>query len=279
MDCTFNKTLNSHGYPFQYAVVQAAKDACAKRKSCWIFEASEFPVQTNHKDTKIDLVLKSNDKDHNYLLIGECKRVNPAYGCWCFVKAPIVRRNGCAGKFNMESLEKMRANDPLKVMTKHEFLPEGLFYNIGIAIKNNKAHGNSSGSRDNDAIEKAASQVCRGVNGLIQLVLNINDSAMFRKVFFPVIFTTATLWASDCDLTQTDLTTGNIDLTNSQLERKPWVLYQYHLTPGIKHSIESHQSSKELTSILDFDYMRTIPIVNAGHVEEFLNWLRPFDYF
>ena len=77
----------------------------------------------------------------------------------------------------------------------------------------------------------------------------------------------------------TNLTDGNIDLSKSSLEEKPWLLYQYHLTPGIKHSVESHQSSKELSPILDFGYIRTIPIVNANHVSDFLNWLRPYDFF
>lgn len=101
---SFNKTLNSHGYSFQYAVIQAAKEACEKRLSSWIFEVSEFPVESNGKSTRIDFILHSSDKDHNYCLVAECKRVNPAYGHWCFVKAPIVCRNRSIDRFNIESL-------------------------------------------------------------------------------------------------------------------------------------------------------------------------------
>jgi len=275
----FNNSLNTHGYPFQHAVIQAAKEAHEARASHWIFEASEFPVETNGKSTRIDFILKSDDNEHNYFMIAECKRVNPAYGSWCFVKAPIVSRNWSADRFNIESLRRYKYEDPLKVQTHGEAVAQNLYYHVGVAVKNNKTKGDLSGTSDHDAIEKAASQVCLGLNGLIQLAVNVKDLVLFQKSFIPVIFTTASLWTSDCDLSSTDLASGNVDFASSKLEEKPWVLYQYHLSPGIKHSIDSHQSSKELATILDFNYIRTIPIVNANHVGDFLNWLKPHDFF
>ena len=275
----FNRTLNSHGYSFQHAVIQAAKEACEAKSSSWIFEASEFPVQANGKSTKIDFILKSNDKDHNYCLIAECKRVNPAYGYWCFARAPIVSCNRSADRFNIESLWRNRYEEPLKVQVHGELISDRLSYHIGIAVKDNKAKGDTSGKSDHDAIEMAASQVSLGINGLIQLSVHVKDMVLFRRGFIPVIFTTASLWTSDCNLAKTDLATGNIDLSNTKLEERPWILYQYHLAPGIKHAVESCQSSKDLSSILDFYYLRTIAIVNANHIGEFLKWLKPYDLF
>ncbi|MCK5612212.1 hypothetical protein KAR91_60635, partial [Candidatus Pacearchaeota archaeon] len=164
---------------------------------------------------------------------------------------------------------------PLEVQTNGETMAASLSYHIAVAVKDPTAKGNSSGSRDKDAIEKTASQVCMGANGLIELTANTKKMVNFRKSFIPVIFTTARLFASDCNLTTTDLSTGEIDLANSNIEEKHWLLYHYHLTPGIKHSVESRQSSKDLAAILDFNYIRTIPVVNANHIAEFLNFLKP----
>ncbi len=102
---------------------------------------------------------------------------------------------------------------------------------------------------------------------------------MFQKGFIPTIFTTAKLWVSNSDLSESSLAEGNIDLSCSDFEEKPWVLYQYHVTPGIKHSVESDQSSKDLADMLWLAYSRTIPIVNANHVKEFLSWLRAGEFF
>lgn len=274
----FNYTLNTHGYSFQHAVINAAKEACESGFSHWIFEASEFPVETNGKSTRIDFILHSSDKNRNYCLAAECKRVNPAFGHWCFVKSPIICRNRSVNRFNVESLRKNNYDEPLKVLTRGEIIRDDLSYHIGLAVKCD-TKGDSSGNNDCDAIEKAASQVCLGVNGLIQLGVKVKDLVLFHKDFIPVIFTTASLWTSNCDLSKANLSNGNLDISKYSFDEKQWLLYQYHITPGIKHSIESHQSSTELSSILDFAYIRTIPIVNANYVSDFLNWLRPHDFF
>jgi len=211
-------------------------------------------------------------------LAAECKRVNPAFNKWCFVKAPIVCRNHTVDKFNIEFLNRRYALVP-KVLTKGEIMLNDISYHIGIAVKDNKVTGNSSGKSDRDAIEQASSQVCLGLNGLIRLLASVKDSNVSCNGFIPVIFTTASLWASDCDLSQTNLENGNINLSETSLQEKPWLLYQYHLTPGIKHPVESQESSNELSKILCSDYIRTIPIVNANHVRDFLTWLKPHDFF
>jgi hypothetical protein len=56
----FEKELNKHGDPFQYAVVEKMKSLADEdfRKSMWIFEATELPVRVNGADTRIDIVLK-----------------------------------------------------------------------------------------------------------------------------------------------------------------------------------------------------------------------------
>lgn len=275
----FNKELNSHGYSLQYAIIQAAKEASLAKESSWIFEAAEFPVEANGKHTRIDFILKSPDKDSKYLLVAECKRVNPAYGHWCFIKAPFVSRNRTNDRYSLELLSRQKYEEPLNVYTLLETICHRQFYHIGLSVKSQSAKGNSGGNSDHDAIERTATQLCLGVNGLIQLVASVKDMAMFHKAFIPVIFTTATLWASEGKISKASLQDGNIDISSDDFEQKKWLLLQYNLTPGIKHSIATSQSSKDLSAFMDFSYIRTIAVVNSKHTKEFLGWLRPFDFF
>src|SRR5262245_35612150 len=90
-DDSFLKVLNSHGYGFQYSVIRLADTLYKDGKSGWRFEWAEFPVSVQGDDTRIDLVLRQG-RSHYYML-GECKRVNPALGNWCFAHAPYTRPN------------------------------------------------------------------------------------------------------------------------------------------------------------------------------------------
>lgn len=88
-------------------------------------------------------------------------------------------------------------------------------------------------------------------------------------VILPVIFTTAKLWLSDVDLSQSDLRSGEVDLKNSPFESVPWVCYQYHLSPGIKHSYWMGNAPDDIPSLLDLDYIRSIFVVSPDGIEDF----------
>ena len=85
------KALNTHGYSYQYAVLEEGRRLNAARKSPWIFEVAEFPVNASGRDTQVDFILRHCDKP--IYLIAECKRANPALADWCFAKAPYVGHN------------------------------------------------------------------------------------------------------------------------------------------------------------------------------------------
>src|SRR5579872_5212238 len=86
----FENRLNRHGYSFQYAVINKAKEAFEQGASAWGFMVAEFPVQSPEKDTRIDFILKHTRNPIH--MVAECKRANPALSNWCFVKAPFVQR-------------------------------------------------------------------------------------------------------------------------------------------------------------------------------------------
>ena len=98
-----------------------------------------------------------------------------------------------------------------------------------------------------------------------------------RAYFLPVIFTTANIWVTDVDLSTADLYTGNIDLTKSKFTKQSWIAFQYHLSPGLKHTSFRLEQSASLTETMDADYIRTIPIVSATAIESFLKWSSGID--
>lgn len=265
--------LNQHGYGFQYSVLEYIKQLHAKKQSPWLFEAAEFPSEVQGKGTRIDFILKF--KNARIFILAECKRVNPKFSNWCFVKAPYVRCNRSSESYFVDHVE-FNQYDPHNVckVTGQRFkswISEERAYHIGLVIKSQSTKG-ESGKSENDAIEQAATQICRGLNGLIELLPKRPQLIKAEITFLPVIFTTATLYTCDCKLNLSDIKDGKLDLSDEELTQKDWVFYQYNISPGIKHSSKPEQISDEFANILDYDYVRTIPIVTPKGIANFLSY-------
>lgn len=273
----FQDTLNRHGYGFQYSVLNLAAELSDNNESNWNFEAAEFPVQIQGNGTRIDFILKLR-RGINLYLLAECKRANPALSDWCFVKAPFIRRNRTTSEPIFLEHTQVDEQRQISSAAKKLFdLKEA--YHIALEIKSDK-EGDSGGS-GRGVIEEAATQVCRGLNGMIEF-LSQNTQILHNKanaVFLPVIFTTANLWASNADLSSADLESGNIDLQKADFNIKPWVFYQYHTSPGVKHSYSPAKRSEGIGVLMETEYIRTIAIVNAAGIEEFLKWSSNSDLY
>jgi hypothetical protein len=270
----FEKALNRQGYGFQYSVLKKVL-ALFGRGSQWYLETSEFPVAQG-PGTRIDFILRHRGQKGLYLL-AECKRANPAYSDWCFARAPYIhdRRHSNHEELILEHVE----NEPDGVSSysrKLFYLPNA--YHVALEVKN-QTPGNPSGETGR-TIEDAATQVCRGLNGMVEFFsrnpkyLGDGDQA----IFLPVIFTTARTWGSSVDLSDADLETGDVNLKDSKFTQEPWVAYQYHQSPGLKHSLESNHTLKSLGEFMDMEYVRTIPIITASGVESFLKWSSQRNY-
>lgn len=96
-------------------------------------------------------------------------------------------------------------------------------------------------------------------------------------ILIPAIFTTAKLYGCDCILSRADLQTGEIDITDARLVEKPWVYFQYHVSPGIRHTGAYRHTINTIADALDYEYVRTIPIVSAHGIKEFLQSFRPWE--
>jgi len=84
------KAINDHGYPFHTRVLRETESLREARLSPWNMEVTEFPVEAD-LGTRIDFVLSSPSQ--RTWLLAECKRVNPEYSDWMFLRTNYVRRN------------------------------------------------------------------------------------------------------------------------------------------------------------------------------------------
>jgi hypothetical protein len=107
---------------------------------------------------------------------------------------------------------------------------------------------------------------------------------MQHLYLLPVLFTTARLWTCDVDLRTSDLQTGHIDVSKYPLIERQWLLFNYNQSPALKHDhqitneeksyfSEYRYSSATLSDVVIMEFSRTIAIVNATGIFDFLRWL------
>lgn len=268
--------LNEHGYCFQYASLDFIKNELPNIEGTpWVFQTSEFPVQIGNKDkgTRIDFVLKSRHSIvQNLFLLFECKRSNPALKNWCFLRLPYVRNGRTSERFFAEVITaESRIQSTGKILS---FSTHDEFYHLAIEVKSGET-GDKNGKSYGE-IEDAATQICRGLNGLIDLYAKYPQKLTNTPVIIiPIILTTANILTGNLEIENIDLLSGKLN-TPPNLTPKDWIYYQYHQSPALKHNFPAAQSENyELPYILDRDYIRTIPVVSAKGITSFL---RNFDH-
>lgn len=272
----FTDELNKHGYGFHHAVIKEAEKLFNQRKSLWIFEAAEFPIHLNGKDSRVDIVL--HNPKYNMYLIGECKRVDPSLSSWCFTRAPLVRYNQSPNDEIV--LEKIRNHRSREYASSHEqiFASEPYIvnwgsdynpYNIGFPIKTSTT-GDGSGNRDD--IENSLGQVIRCMNGFVSTLMKNRNKLDNDFNFIPVIFTTSEIWTTtdDFDLSSAELTSGHLDRGKTKMEKRDWIFYNYHLSPSLHHNYDKGKE-QEIHELLQTVYTRTVVIVSVAGIEEFLS--------
>ncbi len=271
----FQGALNRHGHPFQYAVIRRAHQLADQQRSPWRFEASEFPVDVQGYNTRIDFVLSQSHQGTPYrFLVAECKRANPSLSDWLFARAPYVRRNEGSAAILVERLRnKARA---LFFASVGRLDHSSNVYHVPLEVKG-VGKGDAAGP-GRGAIEEAATQVMRGVNGLIECLSKHRRFAPINAAvtFVPVTFTTARIWVTEADLGNTDLVKGHLDLDQVDVLERPWLWLQYHVSPTLKHSVERELekadefSGENLGDLLNLEYARSIAVVSGTGIDAFL---------
>ena len=264
----FEILLNRHGYGFTYAVIQHI----GSNPLGWKFEVAEFPVEVQGRGTRIDFILSHRMSDA--WIVAECKRANPATAIWCFAKAPRSSlRSQDEQKFGVfEGIVRSDPSHPFRRVV-HTRLTERL-YHVAKEVPTGKK--GESGGKNTDEIERAVTQVLRGMNGFAEwiarnpkVLVDVEGRQVAR--FFPVIFTTANLYATGVDLSSTELETGNVSLSQDALEPKGWLHYQYYQSPGLLNALVlAGEDPADLSEALKAEYTRSIAIVSASGIDDFL---------
>jgi hypothetical protein len=129
-------------------------------------------------------------------------------------------------------------------------------------------------SKGRGEVDDAATQVLRGVNGLIETFARSNVAAGAEKFLIPVVFTTANLWATATDLSAADLMNGNLRQDQVGLLPKLWIAYQFPTSESIKHQVARRsQLDPDLARTLGKEYVRTVQFVGPAALAGFLSYL------
>ena len=215
-------------------------------------------------------------------LVAECKRANPALNRWCFARAPYISRVDYSSRaFIVERIQTtVRApmdltEDQLQFRSGGSVLGQPAeFYQIGLVVKpEGQEPGDPSARHGRDVIEKAAAQACQGVNGMVEHLSknkNLADAHTKGAILIPVVFTTARLFTTNVDIGSADILNGNVTIDETSLEEKSWICLQYPVSVGLKHALDSPRISSALSDVLNGEYIRSIPIVNAAGIDKFL---------
>jgi len=271
----FRKVLNRHGYGFHYRVMDEAGRLYDSQRSRWLFAVSEFPVTVRGRDARIDFILRHADR--NMYLIAECKRVNSALSNWCFARAPYPNPYASKLIFPHAMID---GNANLRAGISENERSEQI-YHISFEISSGETGDKEGNNRG--ALEKAAEQVLLGLNGMIEFMSNnkLLVNLQEKRLFVPVIFTTANLFTTEVDLRSATLERGEFMPGSIKLDARPWIWLQYHQSRTLKHSSPNfdhvhnvvdptRRPTPNLGVVLETEYERSIAIVSPSGIESFL---------
>lgn len=264
----FRKVVSRHGHAFQYAVIRRADLLCGTGRSQWLFNAAEVPVEVQGHGTRIDLVLERRSwSGLSDLLIAECKRANPAHANWCFAKAPYIRRGSGLPPIILERV--CRTEDGVEAgphFVGHGRDIYGLAYEVRTDAKGDGAPGRG-------AIEEASSQLMKGLSGIVELLArqpNILPSQGGLTIV-PVIFTTATVWVTNVDMAEAEVSNGAMPEGELLPAPRGWLWYRYHISPGIAHTQKQRGSTTELGDFVEHRFARCIAVVSPLGIDDFMS--------
>jgi hypothetical protein len=151
-----------------------------------------------------------------------------------------------------------------------ELLSSDNAYQIALDVRTTE-QGDTAGT-GRGSIEEAAGQVCRGLNGFAQFLAARPSllRAGSTATLIPVIFTTASLWASAADIGVADLSTGKLPVGELKLESREWLWLDYPQSAGLQHEIRPHAEAESLRDVFFGEALRRIAVVSPAGIRPFL---------
>lgn len=270
----FRFHVNRSGHGFHYAVVRRLGELSLQlrqQRSDWLWDRpiSEFPVVIGTDIMHVDFIVSGRSRwtrPTPIYLVAECKRPDPKFSQWCFVRAPFAEEEIVFDRLIFRPPSDLRSEP---VMSRPQ-QKNGL-YHIGYVTKG-KASG-ESGPSGGGAINDATAQVLRGVSGLINhLFAPAGDGGDGNRhfAFLPVIFTTAEIWVTELDISSADLNTGNVP--DFEPEKKDWIWFNHNRSSRLRHGLKSSGTKTDnLADALKAEFTRSVAIVGVEGIDSFLS--------
>ena len=277
--------LNEHGFIFQEKCAEVLRESAGQTK--WRVADTEYPVDSDVKSTRIDIVLKDTTlyppDNHQIYAIIECKRIGLNRGYWLFGK-PLSPSNNQARILRLQAGYSPKGNysaswsQPKCTFDINSCLIENWWLQITQKGSKQKCEYSSSPQ----PIEDSFLQACVGVSGMAREIYeNIKkDPKDCSVLLIPVIIITAPLYYAGYDLNDVDLASGYINKNRvffGQLGGKPeefdWLQVNYPISGSMFPEDFVEDSKTSLLSELRENYQRSIFIVNSKHIVEFFSKL------
>lgn len=270
--------IDSHGFAFQYAALRVAKAAFEADTSPWQFECSELPVEVAGKNTAIDFVLR--DRGGTIFLLCECKRANPAFSRWVFLRAPFLARGEIGRYLHAEVVYPSPGYPKLVARGLVGSSISDRAYDLGLVLRCRDRRTDEWTPGDRQDLVDAVTQLNVDVNGFVnhlssRFLSSTADQGPVKCAVIPVLFTTADLFVSDVDLSTTDVLSGTIDPDSIQLRQIDWLYHQCHFSAALRHSHIEPDGSKPVRFDLLRDFVRSVPVVSANAISPFLSQFTP----
>jgi hypothetical protein len=272
--------LNEQGFLFQHRIIEelATLNTHSGPRHNWITEAVEVPVSLpNEAETRIDLVLRHQGSGQSpWYGVVECKRLTKDYKRWVFFATSMQRRSPWSGAYYVEHGDLSRTWDnqgqaPMSHRIDQSPAPNGHeafeFY-LEARIER---PGTGKLVSATTAIEDAFQQVTLGQAGLAQR-LRLTNVLKFRLL--PIVVTTAEIMSARYDFSKVSLAHGKIDPNDLSLEARPWVAVNFRINDVVcEYSGLTTNRSQDIGADVTARQVRTIFVVEAGRLHEFLSWL------
>ncbi len=264
----FRQALQEHGHAFHYATIKAIERASTIQDSGWHFVASEVPIALNGEEVHADLIFRS----HRHYLIGECKRVNPAYSQWLFAQTRFTTGGGPASV----TVEELCLDSPGSAgmhVRPFQMAPARRAFQVGVTVRTkDKGQGCVS---DKKAIEETVSQVSRAAGGFAELC-SVNRGLVDGPArIIPAIFTTARLFTCLYDLELADLATGDLP-ARVEFESVPWLWFQRGLSESLLADLPGRYVAEHAPTWPQYfsrAAIRSVAIVNVDGIDSFMREL------
>lgn len=258
------EALNRHGYAFQHTVARLLRERAAGKTTTWLVEDVDVPVATLRKDTSIDIVL-SADRGGALMTI-ECKRVNPAFGHWCFARARYPESSPAS----TEAIVELYRTSPIRHSAPITWGRPDHVADVALELKTRATGDPCPKGKD---LDDAMAQAFLGLAGLLHSLHKFQGLLRGRPscVLVPVVVTTADLWWTEGDLSRATLKTGLLEELASPV-RVPWLGFQYAVGDGLRHQVSDSGPVRSVRELVLRQYLRTLFIVSIDGIDAFMDW-------